>query len=78
MKVGAAKPSSAIYEAAEAQAGCPPAAILYFDDVEAFVVAARHRGWTAVQFRDARYVAAALPHPLPELDHRLRSVSSRG
>ena len=46
-EVGAAKPEAAIYAATERAAGCPPEAILYFDDVPAFVEAARRRGWQA-------------------------------
>ena len=59
-EVGAAKPHPAIYAAAEAQAGCPPGAILYFDDVPEYVVAAQRRGWHAVQFREASDLAVAL------------------
>jgi len=57
-EVGAAKPDPAIYAAAEAAARCPPEAILYFDDVPEFVVAARHRGWHAVEFTGAEVVDA--------------------
>lgn len=52
-EVGAAKPAPLIYEAAERAAGCPPAAILYWDDVAEFVAAAHGRGWQAEPFRDA-------------------------
>lgn len=59
-EAGAEKPSARIYEAAEAQAGCEPEAILYFDDVPEFVAAARKRGWQAEVFTGAGTLASAL------------------
>lgn len=59
-EVGAAKPTAGIYADAEAKAGCAPGEILYFDDVPAFVAAARVRGWQAELFRDETAVRASL------------------
>lgn len=60
-EVGACKPEARIYAAAEGAAGCAPEEIMYFDDVAAFVNAARARGWQAHQFTGAEVVAENLP-----------------
>lgn len=59
-EVGAAKPAAGIYAAAEAQAGCAPEEILFFDDMPEFVTAARARGWQAELFRGEAAVRACL------------------
>ena len=59
-EVGAEKPHQAIYTAAEEQAQCAPAQILYFDDVPEFVAAAQRRGWRAEVFTGAATLLAAL------------------
>ena len=43
--IGAVKPNDAIYEHVERTTNLPPGAILFFDDLEANVAAARRRGW---------------------------------
>ncbi len=43
--LGLHKPDPAIYEAVEHQTGIPGPAILFFDDLEANIEAARRRGW---------------------------------
>ncbi|MGH9483042.1 MAG: HAD-IA family hydrolase [Terriglobales bacterium] len=59
-QVGAAKPAPAIYAAAESAAGCAPQELLYFDDIPAFVEAARRRGWRAELFEGAEKLAQQL------------------
>lgn len=59
-EVGAEKPDARIYTAAEAQAGCAPEGILYFDDIPEFVAAARQRGWQAEVFDGVEGLNAAL------------------
>jgi HAD superfamily hydrolase (TIGR01509 family) len=44
---GAYKPEPAIYEALERESRVPPAAIVFFDDLEANCLGARARGWHA-------------------------------
>jgi len=48
--VGASKPSAIIYQAALAQLGLPASEVLYIDDIEGFVHAARALGMDAIQF----------------------------
>jgi FMN phosphatase YigB (HAD superfamily) len=57
---GAAKPGPEIYALAEAHAQCRPEQILYFDDIEAFVGAARARHWQAELFQGQAAAAAAI------------------
>jgi FMN phosphatase YigB (HAD superfamily) len=49
-KVGAMKPSPAIYEAALAKANCQPEECFFTDDILDYVKAARTAGFQAVQF----------------------------
>jgi HAD superfamily hydrolase (TIGR01549 family) len=49
-RVGGRKPEAAIFQALIRQAGVPPARILYTDDKEDFVAAARTHGLTAWHF----------------------------
>ena len=44
-ELGACKPEEAIYAAVEREAGALPEAIIFFDDLEENVAAARGRGW---------------------------------
>ena len=50
-RVGATKPSPAIYRDAVARAGCRPEECFFTDDVGKFVEAARREGIDAVQFQ---------------------------
>lgn len=59
-KVGAVKPSPAIYTSAEEMAQCRPNEILYFDDIPEYVEAARRRGWNAEVFTGQAGVEAAV------------------
>lgn len=59
-QVGAEKPHQAIYAAAEEQAQCAPAHILYFDDIPEFVATAQRRGWQAEVFTGAPALLTAL------------------
>lgn len=45
--VGVMKPDDGIYEHLEVNTGLPPASLLFFDDNEANIAAARRRGWQA-------------------------------
>jgi putative hydrolase of the HAD superfamily len=76
-EAGAEKPSPRIYAAAEAQAGCGPEAILYFDDIPEFVAAARQRGWRAEVFTGAEALAQALETHGIHLDPRASAAASR-
>lgn len=49
-EAGTAKPDPAIYEQTEKAAGLPPEELIFIDDLEENVEAARKRGWDAVQF----------------------------
>jgi FMN phosphatase YigB (HAD superfamily) len=53
-QVGSRKPEAAIYQALVRQVGRPPAEILFLDDKEPFVEAARAQGLAAWQFRSSR------------------------
>jgi FMN phosphatase YigB (HAD superfamily) len=55
-----AKPDPAIYEAFEGEAGAAPSGILFFDDTEANVTAARERGWSAEVIDHAGDTAAQM------------------
>jgi FMN phosphatase YigB (HAD superfamily) len=49
-QIGALKPSEAAFAAAEARLGHRGDAVLFIDDAQANVEAARRRGWDAIQF----------------------------
>ncbi|HXR96311.1 MAG TPA: HAD family phosphatase [Terriglobales bacterium] len=49
-EAGSRKPDAQIFAAVEQAAECPPEEIIYFDDIEEFVLAARGRGWQAEIF----------------------------
>lgn len=51
-EVGVAKPDRAAYELTARRLGVEPHEVLFLDDVEANVDAARHAGWHAVLHRD--------------------------
>jgi 2-haloacid dehalogenase len=57
---GVVKPDPAIYGILEARYGLEPAAILFIDDVEANVAAARARGWRALRFTSPEALEAEL------------------
>jgi glucose-1-phosphatase len=59
-KVGALKPSAAIYEAAIQKAQCLPAECFFTDDIPAYVEGARSHGIDAVQFKSAAQIEAEL------------------
>ncbi len=59
-EVGLIKPEPAIYERALAVAGVPASKAVFFDDVAAYVDAARRVGLHAHVFEDARHVPAQL------------------
>lgn len=48
-ELGLRKPDAAIYEAVEQAMGVEPGGIVFFDDLEDNVQAARSRGWQAIQ-----------------------------
>jgi len=58
--VGAAKPERAIYEAVERETGIAGGRVLFFDDIEAYVAAARDAGWQAEQIDPLGDTAAQL------------------
>jgi HAD superfamily hydrolase (TIGR01509 family) len=60
MKWALAKPSSKIYEAAIARAGCSPEECFFTDDLAVNVEAARKHGMDAVQFHSAAQIEAEL------------------
>jgi putative hydrolase of the HAD superfamily len=59
-RVGATKPSPAIYREAVARAGCRPEECFFTDDVGKFVEAARREGIDAVQFQSQGQLEAEL------------------
>ncbi|MDP8982385.1 MAG: HAD family phosphatase [Acidobacteriota bacterium] len=59
-QVGAAKPSPQIYEEALLRAECGPDECVFFDDIAAYVEAARGAGIDAVQFQSAGQVEEEL------------------
>jgi epoxide hydrolase-like predicted phosphatase len=59
-KVGAAKPSARIYEAALEKAGCRPEECFFTDDLLPFVEGARRAGIDAVQFLNVAQLEADL------------------
>jgi putative hydrolase of the HAD superfamily len=65
-EAGAMKPSPAIYEAVEREAGCSGNAILYIDDRLENIDTGRHRGWSVIQHQnavDTRKAVAAVGLP---------------
>ena len=58
-RVGAIKPSAAIYREAERQFGLEPAATVFIDDLPPNVAGAQACGWQAIHHRDARRHARA-------------------
>jgi putative hydrolase of the HAD superfamily len=61
--IGIRKPDAGIYEHVERTTRLAPESILFFDDLEANVAAARERGWRAHQVRtDADPIAQASRH----------------
>jgi FMN phosphatase YigB (HAD superfamily) len=59
-EVGASKPSMKIFRAAIKAAGAPVERLLYIDDIQEYVLAARAIGLNAIQFRSRRQLEAAL------------------
>jgi putative hydrolase of the HAD superfamily len=59
-EVGLAKPDPRIYALTAARLGLAPAEIVFPDDVEAAVAAARACGWHAVQFHDTAQAIAEI------------------
>jgi HAD superfamily hydrolase (TIGR01509 family) len=49
--IGVMKPHEGIYEHVERTTALPPASMLFFDDLEPNVVAARRRGWQSHQIQ---------------------------
>lgn len=62
--VGAAKPDAAFYEAVERETGVPAGRILFFDDVEGYVAAAREMGWQAERIDPAGDTAGQMRNHL--------------
>jgi len=58
--VGMAKPEPGIYAHLADAHGLVPAESLFIDDMEANIVAARHAGFQAIQFTDARSLVVEL------------------
>lgn len=59
-KMGHQKPSADFYAAVEDRTGFDGSALLFFDDQEKNVAAARARGWNAHVWKDTRTLDAAL------------------
>ncbi|QSR31598.1 hydrolase [Nocardioides sp. S5] len=66
-EVGVAKPDPAAYELAARRLGVEPHEVLFLDDVEANVDAARRAGWHAVLHRDTATSIAAMERILVEM-----------
>jgi putative hydrolase of the HAD superfamily len=64
--IGARKPDPAIFEHLERETGIRGGAILFFDDVQENVQAARARGW------NAQWINPELDDPLPQIRAALR------
>lgn len=60
-RVRVAKPQREIFDAAARRFRLPPHELVFIDDAEPNVAAARALGWNAIVFRDALACAAALP-----------------
>lgn len=67
-EVGVAKPDPAAYELTARRLGVEPHEVLFLDDVEANVDAARRAGWHAVLHRDTATSIAAMERVLVEQD----------
>ena len=65
--IRARKPDEAIYEHLEKEAGVSGPEILFFDDVEENVRAARKRGW------DAEWIDPELNNPMRQIREALRA-----
>jgi FMN phosphatase YigB (HAD superfamily) len=72
-RVGAVKPSAAIYREAERRFGLEPAATVFIDDLERNVIGARACGWNAIHHespagtrRGLRALGVCLPEPFAE------------
>jgi FMN phosphatase YigB (HAD superfamily) len=72
-RVGAIKPSAAIYRATERQFGLEPAATVFIDDLPPNVAGAEACGWRAIHHRDPagtrrqlRALGVRLPAPFAE------------
>jgi len=59
-ELGLHKPDPAIYREAERRLGAPPQGILFFDDLEPNVLAARDAGWNTVQVDHASCTATQI------------------
>ncbi|HEX3744391.1 MAG TPA: HAD family phosphatase [Bryobacteraceae bacterium] len=59
-EVKAMKPQAEIFQAALAQAGCPPEECFYTDDIADYIAAARRLGIDAVQFQSLSQLQAEL------------------
>lgn len=64
--LGLLKPDAAIYAAFERETGFAPSSILFFDDLQENVLAARARGWRAVQIDHTGDTAAQIRAALRE------------
>jgi 2-haloacid dehalogenase len=69
-RVGAVKPSAAIYREAERRFELDPAATVFIDDLKRNVAGARSRGWTTIHHvnpeatrRELKSLGVRLPHP---------------
>jgi putative hydrolase of the HAD superfamily len=65
--IGARKPDAAIYAHLERATGFEPGRIIFFDDVEENVAAARARGWTA-------HLVPRCENPVPGIRETLRAA----
>jgi 2-haloacid dehalogenase len=72
-RVGAVKPSAAIYREAERRFGLDPAATVFIDDLKRNVAGARDRGWKAIHHvdpagtrRELSALGIRLPPPFDE------------
>ncbi len=72
-RVGATKPSAAIYREAERRFGLDPAATVFIDDLKRNVIGARSRGWNAIHHvnpsttrSDLKAIGVRIPPPFHE------------
>jgi HAD superfamily hydrolase (TIGR01509 family) len=65
-ELGLVKPDAAIYREAERRFGVASGEILFFDDLEDNIVAARNAGWRALQIDHAGDTAAQISNSLRE------------
>jgi putative hydrolase of the HAD superfamily len=66
-ELGLRKPDAAIYAEVERRSGVAPAEILFFDDLEDNIAAARARGWQAVLVRSREDPVAEMRAALDQL-----------